>query len=57
VVLHVSHVVPVDLGDVDQPDLAVLELEECPVGGDALDGRLDDRPDLYVCDLNSFLDA
>jgi hypothetical protein len=57
VVLHVSHVVPVDLGDVDQPDLAVLELEESPVGGDALDGRLDDRPDLYVCDLNSFLDA
>jgi hypothetical protein len=57
VVLHIAHVVPVDLGDVDQPDLAVLELEECPVRGNALDGRLDDRPDLYVCDLSSFLDA
>lgn len=53
-ILHVANVVPVDLGDVDQADLAVLELEKRPVRGDALDDRFDDRPDLYVCDLGSF---
>jgi hypothetical protein len=38
----------------DQANLAVLELEERTVGRDALDGRLHYRPDLYVCDLDSF---
>jgi len=46
VVLDVADVVAVDLGDVHEPDPAVPELEECPVGGDALDGPLHDRSDL-----------
>jgi hypothetical protein len=38
----------------DQADLAIFELEECPVGCDALDGCLDYRPDLYIGDLDPF---
>jgi len=51
---NVADIVPVDLGDVNQADLAVLELEERTIGRDALDGRLDDRPDLYICDRDPF---
>jgi len=40
-----SDVVSVDLRDVDQSDLAVVQLKECPIRGDALHGRLDDRSD------------
>jgi hypothetical protein len=54
VLLDVPYVVPVDLGDVNEPDLAVLELEERPVRGDAVDGPLYDRPDLCLCDWSSF---
>ncbi len=46
VVLDVPDVVPIDLGDMDQAELAAFELEERPVRGDALDGPFDDRPDL-----------
>jgi hypothetical protein len=38
----------------DQADLAIFELEERPVGRDALDGCLDYRPDLYLSDLDPF---
>jgi hypothetical protein len=31
---------------VDEPDLAALEREEGPVGGDPRDGPVHDRPDL-----------
>ena len=41
-----ADVVSVDLGDVHEPDLAVFELQERAVRRDALDGRIDDRPDL-----------
>ena len=46
VLLDGADVVSVDLGDVYEPDLAVLELQERAVRRDALDGRIDDRPDL-----------
>jgi hypothetical protein len=45
-VLHVSHGIPVDLGDVNQADLAILQLEECPIGRDPLHDPLHDRSDL-----------
>jgi hypothetical protein len=46
VVADVTDVVAVDLRDVDQADRAVVDLHERSVRGDALDGPLDDRPDL-----------
>jgi hypothetical protein len=45
VLVNVLDVVAVDLGDVHEPDLAVLELQEGPVGCDALYGAFDDRTD------------
>jgi hypothetical protein len=49
VIVDVLDVVAIDLGDVDEPDLAALEGEEGPVRGDARDGPVDDRPDLELC--------
>ena len=49
-VVHVLHVVPVDLGDVDEPEASVFELEEGPVRGDAGDGAVDHRADFDLCD-------
>ena len=45
VVLDTTNVVPVDLGDVHEADLAVLERQEGSVGGDSLDGGLHDGSD------------
>src|SRR4051794_37683151 len=47
--VDVLDVVAVDLGDVHESDLAALERQERPVGGDARDGSVDDRPDLEIC--------
>jgi len=55
VLADVPDVVPVDLGDVDEPDAAVLELEERPIGRDALNGPFDDRAYLEIRDDDSFL--
>jgi hypothetical protein len=44
--LDVPDVVAVDLRDVDQAELAIFELEERSVRGDALYGALYDRTDL-----------
>jgi len=49
VLVDVLDVVPVDLGDVDEPDLPPLEGQEGPVGGDTADGPLDDRADFELC--------
>jgi hypothetical protein len=46
----IADIVPVDLGDVDEADPTVFELEEGSVRGDSLDGPLHDRTDFYVCD-------
>ena len=50
VIVDVLHVVPIDLGDVNQPETSVFELEERPVGGDAGDGAVDHRADFDLCD-------
>ena len=42
-VVDILDVVPVDLGDVHEPDLAALEREERPVRRDARHGPVDDR--------------
>src|SRR5712691_4768204 len=50
-VVHVLHVVAIDLGDVDQAEPTVLEFEERAVRRDAFDGTVDDGPDLDLGDL------
>src|SRR5512132_3865961 len=53
--VDVLDVVPVDLGDVDEPHLAALQGQEGAVRGDAADGPVDDRADLEICqDSSSF---
>jgi hypothetical protein len=49
--MDVLHVVAVDLGDVHETEPAVFELEERPVGGDALNGAVDHGPNFDLCDL------
>jgi len=49
--VDVLHVVAIDLGDVDQTQPAVLELQERAVRGDAFDGAVDDGADLDLSDL------
>jgi hypothetical protein len=46
VLLHRTNVVSVNLGDMDQSDLALFELDERSVGGDSLHGPVNDRADL-----------
>src|SRR5919108_35585 len=45
-VVHVLDIVAVDLGDVDEADLAAFQGQERPVRRDPRDGPVDDRPDL-----------
>jgi len=49
VLVDVLDVVPVDLGDMDEPDLSPFEGQEGPVRGDPADGPFDDRADLELC--------
>jgi hypothetical protein len=44
--VHVLDVVAVDLGDVDEADLAAFQGQERPVRRNPRDGPVDDRPDL-----------
>ena len=53
VVVDVLDVVPVDLGDVDEAEPAVLELEERAVRRDAFDGAVDHRPDFDLSDART----
>src|SRR5438093_9268199 len=54
VLVDVLDVVPVDLGDVHEPDLAPFQGQEGPVRGDARHGPVDDRANLEISDLGSF---
>jgi hypothetical protein len=53
VVVDVLDVVPVDLGDVDEAEPTVLELEERSVRRDAFDGTVDDRPYFDLSDART----
>jgi hypothetical protein len=46
VLVDVLDVVPVDLGDVPEPDLAPFQGQEGSVGGDSRHGPFDDRANL-----------
>src|SRR6185436_14182360 len=53
VLVDVLDVVPVDLGDMDQPHLATRQGQEGAVRGDAAHGPIDDRADLEICQDSS----
>src|SRR6185436_19155400 len=53
VLVDVLDVVPVDLGDMDQPHLATRQGQEGGVRGDAAHGPIDDRADLEICQDSS----
>src|SRR5207248_2002554 len=54
VIVDVFHVVAVDLGDVNEAQATVFELQERAVRGDTFNGAVDDGSHFDLCDLDPF---